>query len=298
MARKLPHLQLHVAEWVQDTRILSLEARALWLDIICLMHNNDRRGYLQSTNGSPLSPEQIASFAGCSAAVVTRVLRELLDSGVASCTDDGVLYCRRMVRDERKRVLCAQAGRLGGGNPALQRHQSNGTYKGQPKGGVKGGAKGASVFFEENLFHEEVEEKNGEVKKIGGCGGEEGKEGATFIGHAKGQQTYKGQPKGGDDFDTFWSAYPRKTAKQDAYKSWLKLNPDERLLAAILAAVERQKQWEQWRKGIVPHPATWLNQRRWEDEMPPPSLNGHGAVDDQTIDSLREQAAKRKAGAS
>lgn len=69
-------------------------------------------------------------------------------------------------------------------------------------------------------------------------------------------------------FDAFWSAYPRKTAKTAAAKAFARLRPDERLLAAMLAAIERQRTSPQWTKDggeFIPHPATWLNGRRWED---------------------------------
>lgn len=69
----------------------------------------------------------------------------------------------------------------------------------------------------------------------------------------------------GDGFESFWAAYPRRQAKQDAVKAWSKIAPDE--VEAILAGVERQRDCEQWRRGFVPLPATFLNNRRWEDEV-------------------------------
>ena len=73
------------------------------------------------------------------------------------------------------------------------------------------------------------------------------------------------------EFEIFWAAYPRHTGKQDAYKAFVKLKPDEALMAAILAGIEKQKQSAQWTKDggqFIPHPATWLNGCRWEDELP------------------------------
>ncbi len=73
------------------------------------------------------------------------------------------------------------------------------------------------------------------------------------------------------EFEVFWAAYPRHTGKQDAYKAFVKLKPDEALMAAILAGIEKQKQSAQWTKDggqFIPHPATWLNGCRWEDELP------------------------------
>lgn len=75
----------------------------------------------------------------------------------------------------------------------------------------------------------------------------------------------------GAGFDDFWAIYPNRKAKQDALKAWSKLKPDEQMQASILKAVREQSQGEDWRKEggrFVPHPATWLNGRRWEDEHP------------------------------
>jgi hypothetical protein len=63
-------------------------------------------------------------------------------------------------------------------------------------------------------------------------------------------------------------AYPRKTAKGEAGKAWRKLAPDAALQATILVALGAQTRSEQWSKGVIPHAATWLNQRRWDDELP------------------------------
>jgi len=73
-------------------------------------------------------------------------------------------------------------------------------------------------------------------------------------------------------FQIFWTAYPRKVSKPSALKSFEKLDVDEKLLAAMLVAIEQQSRSEQWRKEagrFVPHPATWLNDRRWEDGVQP-----------------------------
>lgn len=72
-----------------------------------------------------------------------------------------------------------------------------------------------------------------------------------------------------DGFGQFWSAYPVKKAKAEAVKVWAKLHPDDQLRAEILAGIERERGSEQWTRDggrFIPHPTTWLNQRRWEDE--------------------------------
>lgn len=79
-------------------------------------------------------------------------------------------------------------------------------------------------------------------------------------------------------FDALWSLYPRKRAKAAAAKAFARLRPDEALQARIAAAVRAQAETPEWRKdrgAFVPHLATWLNGRRWEDDT---SASGGGDI--------------------
>ena len=70
-------------------------------------------------------------------------------------------------------------------------------------------------------------------------------------------------------FTQFWAAYPRHTAKAEALKAFKKIDPDDELLLKMLSAIQQQRNSSQWTRDngqYIPHPATWLNQRRWEDE--------------------------------
>ncbi len=79
-------------------------------------------------------------------------------------------------------------------------------------------------------------------------------------------------PKGDEyspDFLTFWSGYPKKVGKGAAWRAYQKVRPDRDLLEFMLKAVAVQRSTQAWTKDggqYIPHPATWLNQRRWEDE--------------------------------
>lgn len=75
-------------------------------------------------------------------------------------------------------------------------------------------------------------------------------------------------------FEEFWSLYPRKKGKKNAYKAWKKLNVDPPLLAVILKAVRDQKQpggplAEDPDSGYkyVKYPQGWLSGGHWEDEV-------------------------------
>ena len=49
-------------------------------------------------------------------------------------------------------------------------------------------------------------------------------------------------------------------------------------LEVLLTAIEKQKESAQWSKDngqFIPHPTTWLNGRRWEDEV---SVFGNGQM--------------------
>ena len=87
-------------------------------------------------------------------------------------------------------------------------------------------------------------------------------------------------------FNRFWSVYPKKVGKKDARRAFHKAMNEKgggqgsaRPTAdAMIEAVERQKRSEQWTKEggrYIPNPATWLNQGRWEDELPAARGDGY-----------------------
>lgn len=68
--------------------------------------------------------------------------------------------------------------------------------------------------------------------------------------------------------DRFWEFYPRKAGKGAAVKAWEALT-DEDQEAALSAAEGYGKAWQGATADDLrycPHPATWLHQRRWEDD--------------------------------
>ena len=71
-------------------------------------------------------------------------------------------------------------------------------------------------------------------------------------------------------FESFWKVYPRKVGK-DKCRNWFKSHkPKEDLVQKMIEAVEEQKKSKQWSDPqYIPHPYTWLNQGRWEDELTP-----------------------------
>ena len=71
-------------------------------------------------------------------------------------------------------------------------------------------------------------------------------------------------------FTLFWSAYPKKVGKGEAERVWKRIHPNAVLLNRMLQAIMEQEGTKQWKEGFVPNPGTWLNQKRWEDEVEKP----------------------------
>lgn len=118
-ATKRPAYQWYPGDFRRDTAVqsCSFEARALWREMLDLMHDGEPYGHL-TAGGVPIAADLLARMVGKSVAVVKRWLAELESRKVFSRTDDGVIYSRRMVKDEHIRNVRAASGKLGG-NPAL-----------------------------------------------------------------------------------------------------------------------------------------------------------------------------------
>lgn len=87
----------------------------------------------------------------------------------------------------------------------------------------------------------------------------------TNISNTKESNT-KGYIQG---FELFWGVYPKKKAKEAARKAWAKIKPNDALIKTIIADVRAKSDSQEWKKEkgqYIPHPATYLNGKRWEDE--------------------------------
>ena len=68
-------------------------------------------------------------------------------------------------------------------------------------------------------------------------------------------------------FDGFWNAYPKKVARKKAEDWWIRTKPNTVLVGKIIKAIESQKKSDQWSRGFIPNPISWLNQERWDDDV-------------------------------
>ena len=76
------------------------------------------------------------------------------------------------------------------------------------------------------------------------------------------------------NFESFWSSYPKKAGKGEAFKAYKNIKDPRPSLKEIIQSVELHQKTEQWQdRRYIPNPATWINQRRREDEPDAP-ING------------------------
>ena len=100
----LPFMKFYLKDWRADPRLrsVSLSARGLWLECLCLAHEADPYGHVLVAGRAPATSE-LAMLVGAPASEVRRLRSELIEAGVPDVTEDGVLVSRRMVRDAERR---------------------------------------------------------------------------------------------------------------------------------------------------------------------------------------------------
>ncbi|HGE1973835.1 TPA: hypothetical protein ACGKFT_006659, partial [Pseudomonas aeruginosa] len=126
--------------------------------------------------------------------------------------------------------------------------------------------RGATVAPDPSLNHQRTTKEPKEHVQTGETGSDD-------VGDRKGKpksgkRTTKPNPL--DGFEEFYQAYPKRRDRAKAEKAWRKIDPA--LHPVIMAALPkhcRQRDWLKDNGQFVPLPASWLNGRRWEDEIAP-----------------------------
>ncbi len=90
----------------------------------------------------------------------------------------------------------------------------------------------------------------------------------------------------GAEFDSWYGAYPRPEARRDAEKAWGKLTDAERA-----ECIEKSPAWNAAKVGterkFIPMPATYLNGRRWHDDITPSVASPRHAAQRAGLDDER-----------
>ncbi|WP_109073475.1 MULTISPECIES: hypothetical protein [unclassified Azospirillum] len=141
MSATRPWMKFYPTDWRGDQalRVVSLGARGLWIECMCIMHEASPYGHL-IINGHAVTDAQLAALAGTVPDQITALLNELETAGVFSRNRNGVIYSRRMTRDEKKRKdgeKSEKTGTLPNSRRGKQASEKSG--KNPPPPGVDGG---------------------------------------------------------------------------------------------------------------------------------------------------------------
>ncbi len=243
--RGQPYIPLYVMDFLSDEKLreCSAESVGVYIMLMCVLHKQDEYGTILLKQKDKQNESTTLNFAvklskhlPFSTEVIDSALQELLRENVLRLDDDK-LYQKRMVKDGELSQTRADAGRKGGKAKAKNANSIAMNF-----------AKAKNIANTENEIEIENEYENDiNIKR-------DIKKKKEYIGEL---------------FLKFWNEYPRKVAKAKALKAWESLKPTDELFEKIMQALRTQKQSEQWSKDkgqFIPHPTTWLNQRRWEDE--------------------------------
>lgn len=117
MPKKLPFFFFYPNDWENDSGLNASSeiAQWLWLRMILKMHNSPERGVLLLPSGEVLNDIALSKIVGFSLKRTRTLLQELKRNGVYSerTETDGAIYSRKMVRDEKTRIMKSEAGLKG-----------------------------------------------------------------------------------------------------------------------------------------------------------------------------------------
>lgn len=124
-----PYIRFFPDSWMNDAalRKCSRHTRATWMDLLCLAHQGYPYGHLADQNGA-LTVKFMANWCEVTPSQLAVAIGELEKHGVLSRNGAGIIYSRRMVRDEEVRQKRASGGPQSLKNPNVPKK------KGYPQG--------------------------------------------------------------------------------------------------------------------------------------------------------------------
>src|ERR1700690_3783164 len=233
-------MRLYTGDYLRDTRHLSPQKHGVYL--LLLMHCWDQQGPV------PLDEQEAAGVANCRSADEIESLRYVLQRFFTK-TGDG-WYNKRMndeiVSSEFYSKAMAKAGKKSG---EARKMQAQLRAKARKHAVLEPTLNLGSTLVEPRLLSPSP---------------------SLSLKPKVKPSSSKAPEKYPPGFSQFWAAYPRKVGKDAAFAKWKARRPDPPLLELMLAAITAQRQTDAWTKDggqFIPHPATWLSQGRWQDEI-------------------------------
>jgi hypothetical protein len=255
MADKFPAFQFYPADWRKDPGVQSLKwaDRAVWFEIILLMHESPRRGVLLLPNEKPMTTAEISRVIGMPEKQLAKILDRIAAAGVSGVEErTGALVNRRMVRDEAIRTARTAAGHLGG-NPNLVKQKpttgltDDGT-KGQPEDNQAGKQKPTPSSSSSSSS------SSSDLKPIVG-------------------------------FENLWAEYPAKDGKKAAFRSFTASVKTPEDLERIQEALRNYKfHLSQHPQKPIKNGSTWFNNwQDWVDWIEPSNPQGHRQMPEKPV---------------
>jgi hypothetical protein len=117
-----PWFKFFPADWKADNqlKLCSPAARGLWIEMLCICHEATPYGHFLIQGQQPTDTE-LSVLTGIPVDQITTLIGELDKRGIFSKTSKGVIYSRKLVRDEKKSSEGKKNGK-NGGNPKLSKH--------------------------------------------------------------------------------------------------------------------------------------------------------------------------------
>lgn len=243
--------------------------------MMCLMHQGQPYGHL-TVGQKRVEADVLARMVGTTEKALRKTVRELEEVGVFTRTDTGIIYSRRMVRDEAVREARAAGGVKSLEHPNVPQRKEEGPSKGSGEGYPSPLSFGGSPSSSSSSSSSELKKKNNSSPAVNAppCFADAKEESAPKIvetsDHDNESQAdseiLRELPASGtvdDLFDMFWAEWPNKKHKKQARKAFAAIGPGVDLLREILKALERQ----QWDDGIPENqlPENWLSSHPWKD---------------------------------
>lgn len=234
-----PWMKFYPRDWRGDQalRAVSMAARGLWMECLCIMHEAKPYGHLL-INGEPVEDDVLARMVGAPVDEVRTLMSELRKAGVLSVTRAGVAFSRRMMKDHAAAQKGAKAA-----NKRWSQVTENKNINEPPNGLANGPPitqkPEARIQKEENI---------------------------------RPQASVVGRPERDATFGLFQKAYPRRDGSQD----WPKareifdravragIDPKTIIGGAERYAADCRRRGDEGGK-FVKQARSWLNGRLWEE---------------------------------
>lgn len=256
-------MKFYPRDWRGDQalRAVSIAARGLWMECLCIMHEAKPYGHLV-LNGDPVGDDALARMAGVPVDEVHQLLLELRQAGVLSVTRKGVIFSRRMTKDHAR----AQKGKT-----AVEKRWKQQDSTDTQASDTKQKSDAPNRYPNRNPITQKPEARSQNT--------------STDVDSSS-----------PSDFDRFWQAYPKKVEKKAAkakFSAAVKSGvPPDRIISSAAAYSAS----DTVQRGFVKNPTTWLNAGCWDDEAPKPPIPQQIPTGQQSDRDKRRAFLRRVAG--